>query len=710
MYHKSINIKGDDRMGKFSKPRNTQWHGRDEETMILPKVTPAPETDAADDVFDDALLDITASKVQPPVTVPPVQPTPAPEIDEDDDMFEDERRNFSGKNRKIVFISICSVAAALLIGLVAVVGFMLGKDPNDGKILNNVFVAGVNLGNMTREEAEAALHRATDLTYTVEDMVVELPDTIITFSPKDTGIKLDIEAAVQAAFDYGRVGTREEKKQALENSMNTEHPIALLPYLNLNVDLIRSQLDAYGKEFNSDFQQVSVTTEGTRPILDASEDGFDPKAPGQTLVINVGKPGRYVDITKVYNQVLDAYSFNRFLVKIEMDHEETMPEAVDLQELYDLYYEAPVNAVVDSENDAVTHERYGYGFDLANAQAILDEAHYGDTVRIPLEMIPPELNGELMFRDVLGAFQTEHTTNEKRNTNLRLACEAVNGTILNPGDVFDFNTVVGKRTKEKGYQAAAAYDGGKTVQTLGGGICQVSSTIYYCVLLADLETIDRSPHSYVSSYMDPGTDATVSWGGPEFSFRNTTNYPIRIDAEVSDGYVKVQLVGTDEKDYYIKIEYEVLAYKAFDIVYEEYAPDNAEGYKDGQEIQSSYVGCNVQTYKCKYDKETNELISREKDQYSSYKSRDRIIAKVVEETEPPTDPDDNDTPEVDPTDPPADNPPAVDPTDPPADNPPTDNPPADTPPVDNPPADNPPADNPPADNPPAPPADGGETA
>ena len=206
--------------------------------------------------------------------------------------------------------------------------------------------------------------------------------------------------------------------------------------------------------------------------------------------------------------------------------------------------------------------------------------------------------------------------------------------------------------------------------------------------------------------MDPGTDATVSWGGPEFSFRNTTNYPIRIEAEVSDGYVKVQLLGTDEKDYYIEIEYEILSYKSYETVYEEYAPDNSEGYEDGEVIQTPYTGCNVQTYKCKYDKETKKLISREKDQYSSYKSRDQIIAKVTEETEPPTEPDSTNPPSDEPTDPPA-----ADPTDPPVDNPPADNPPADNPPADNPPADNPPADNPPAqDPPPAPPADGSEAA
>ena len=176
---------------------------------------------------------------------------------------------------------------------------------------------------------------------------------------------------------------------------------------------------------------------------------------------------------------------------------------------------------------------------------------------------------------------------------------------------------------------------GKTVQTLGGGVCQVSSTIYYCCLIADLEIVNRLPHSYVSSYMPMGMDATVSWGGPEFTFKNNTNYPLRIETWVADGYVHCKLIGTDEKDYYIVMEYEVTGSSSPDTVYEEYPEDNKEGYKDGEVIQTAYRGYWVNTYKCKYDKETDELISRDFDRQSVYKKRDKIIAKIVRETEPP---------------------------------------------------------------------------
>ena len=199
-----------------------------------------------------------------------------------------------------------------------------------------------------------------------------------------------------------------------------------------------------------------------------------------------------------------------------------------------------------------------------------------------------------------------------------------------PGETFDYNQVLGKRTVEAGYKAAGAYANGETVSEIGGGICQVSSTLYYCTLVADLEIVTREAHSYVSNYMPYGMDATVSWNGPDFRFRNNTDYPIRIEAEVSDGYVKVRLVGTDTKDYYVEMEYELVGWDAYETVFEEYPPDNEKGYKDGDVITTPYTGCTVRTYRCRYDKETKELISRDLEARSQYKRRDEVIAKIVE--------------------------------------------------------------------------------
>ncbi len=614
--------------------------------------------------------------------------------------FSNSRRNNNpsrpasrGRKKKVVLVCLCSVAVFALLAAIGCLWFFYSGGPDDGLILNNITVAGINLGGMTPEQARQVLHQATDTTYTQQNMAVQMPDTTLLLHPAKTGAKLNVDAVVEAAYSLGRTGTRAEKKADQARVLSGSYPIALLPYLTLNTDYIRTTLEDYGAKFNSTYSPSSVTLEGEAPVLNAGDEGFDADAPCQKLVVAVGSPGRHVDIESAYNAVLDAYSFNRFEVTVEMDQAEKLPDAIDLASLYQEYHSDPVDAAMDRETYEVAPETYGYGFDLEQAQLQLEQAQYGDTLEIPFAYTKPQVLGEelkaLLFRDVLASYETEHTRNEKRNTNLRLACEAINGLVLDPGEIFDYNTALGKRTAEKGYQEADAYSGGQTVKTLGGGICQVSSTLYYCTLIADLEIVERSPHSFVSSYMPMGMDATVSWGGPEFSFKNSTNYPIRIEAEVADGHVKVKLIGTDEKDYYVKMEYEVIGAQSPTTVYEEYTAAEAasKGYKDGQVITTAYKGYTVQTYKLKYDKETDELISREEDRLSKYKKRDKVVVKIVSSTAPTTPP--STTP---PDAPPATNPPAPPATNPPA--PPATNPPA-------PPATNPPA--PPATNPPAPP-------
>ena len=539
------------------------------------------------------------------------------------------------KGRGATVAALCIATTLLVAAILFCVWMTVSGGLDDGLILPNVCVAGVDLGGKTPEEAAAALHQATDLTYTQQDMVVQLPDTTLTLSPADTGASLNVETAVEAAYNYGRDGTFSENRKIRQEAASNPYALDLTSHMTLDTAYIEGLLNDYCAGFNSEYSPSSATVNGEVPILDSADETFDMEAAGQTLVLTTGTPGRYVDPEKLCKTVLDAYSTNVFQVTVDTDEEETLPEglAAEVLELYETHRQEPVDAAMNMETFEVSHEVYGYGFDLEAALAQLEEAAYGETIEIPFQMIAPENTKEalegVLFRDVLAAYETKHTNNSNRNTNLTLACAAINGYVLNPGETFDYNVVVGKRTKEAGYKTADAYSGGKTVQTLGGGICQVSSTIYYCTLIADLEIVTRTAHSYTSSYMPLGMDATVSWGGPEFRFKNNTNYPIRIEAEVSGGYVKVKLIGTDEKDYYVKMEYETLSNTYATTVYEEHAPNNPEGYKDGEVIQTAYNGCTVQTYKCKYDKETNELISREEEALSKYKKRDKIICKIV---------------------------------------------------------------------------------
>ena len=164
--------------------------------------------------------------------------------------------------------------------------------------------------------------------------------------------------------------------------------------------------------------------------------------------------------------------------------------------------------------------------------------------------------------------------------------------MLAPGETFSYNDALGERTREKGYLPAPAYSGKRLTDAVGGGVCQGSTTLYNCVLLADLEVLERSCHGAPVTYVPFGLDAAVNWGTTDFRFRNSSHFPVKITAQVSDGYVRMQILGTDEKDYYIEM---------------------TSGYDDSNPAITYAV-----SYKCKYSKETGELLSKEREAFSTY--------------------------------------------------------------------------------------------
>lgn len=149
------------------------------------------------------------------------------------------------------------------------------------------------------------------------------------------------------------------------------------------------------------------------------------------------------------------------------------------------------------------------------------------------------------FSDVLGSKTTYYNTSVKgRSTNIRLAAEAIDGTVLQPSETFSFNGVVGRRTAAKGYQTAIIFQNGKQVEGLGGGVCQVSSTVYGAVLYADLQVTERSSHQFQVSYTPVSQDAAVYYGSQDFQFVNDTDNPIKIAADASNGSLTVTIYGT----------------------------------------------------------------------------------------------------------------------------------------------------------------------
>lgn len=177
---------------------------------------------------------------------------------------------------------------------------------------------------------------------------------------------------------------------------------------------------------------------------------------------------------------------------------------------------------------------------------------YEGSIEVPGETLSAESNITVGEYKTLASYTTETTSNSVRNKNIRLACEALNGTIVRPGEEFSFNNAVGQRTEEKGYGAAAAYNNGEVVQEVGGGVCQVSTTLYNAVLKAGLKITMRQSHTFQPTYVTPGQDATISWGGPDFRFANvpaiaeysnSSSYAIGIRASYYDQTVTVSIYG-----------------------------------------------------------------------------------------------------------------------------------------------------------------------
>jgi vancomycin resistance protein YoaR len=539
-------------------------------------------------------------------------------------------RKKAARNRKIAIISVCSVVLVLLLSLIVsmIVSSVLNKD--DGKILNNVWAGGVNLGGMTIDDAKNALHLATDNTFSKKDMVVKLPNASFTLSPADTGAKLDVDAVVQAAFDYGRTGSEAAQKKARENAATTMHTIALLPYLDLDLTVIHNTIQDFCSSYSSTMTPYSATLTGDRPA-------FDPEYPDlpahhQTLVITMGTPDYILDTSDLYDEVLDAYSLNELTVNYKAPAV-TEPELPRAEALFAEHCVAPVDATIDDVTFDVTPEIYGYGFNIDAVQKQINEAEYGEVIEVPLSFIMPDITAKMLtedlFQDLLAEYTCTYSGNHAGwNTNVQLSSEKLNGYVLKAGEEFSFNKVIGRLTAEKGYKKAPGYRSGVETDILGAGISQTASALYYCVLLSDFDNVKRTNNGYAVDYAPLGLDASISWGTEDLCFRNNTENPVRIVAIADGGSVTVRIFGTENKNYDVVLRSETVAKYDPEITYQVMDKNNVMGYENGHVLTSGITGYDVEVYMDRLHKQTGELISSDLVSTSKYSKRDQKVVYI----------------------------------------------------------------------------------
>lgn len=548
------------------------------------------------------------------------------------------------RRKKVMILSVSIVALVLALAIGIGTWWYLDYTEDDGLIYANVYACDINLGGMTPEEAVQALSQLEEESYASQNLTIDLPDATLLLTPASTGLDLDVEKLVQDAFAYGRSGSRWERTQAKFAAASTSYEMSMMDYLTINIGYIRQVVEQLADAAESELTQTQITIEGQIPELNRTiEDASaDTEVAHMTMQITMGTPYRHLDVDELIDRILNAYNNNDFS-PIQAEYEVTEPDPVDVQKLFDENFVLPVDAILDETTYDITPEILGYGFIVEDLATLLAEAKPGAQMEQTCDFLPAAVTKASLeanlFQDVLAQVDTDHVYNPPRTTNLTLAANAIDGYIVRPGEVFSFNQVVGERTSEKGYKAAAVYVGEATTDQVGGGICQVASTIYYAAMLADLEIVERSEHRYLVDYVPPGMDATIYWGSLDFKFRNNTDYPIRINASVSGGQVHVTLTGTDDPSYYIVMKYETVSGPHYgQDKYEVYTKEQAKakGYYDGYVIQTAYAGRTVKTYRCKYDSATDQQISSVLEATSTFQKRDRITC-IIGDPNAPTD-------------------------------------------------------------------------
>lgn len=518
-----------------------------------------------------------------------------------------QTNNKHSKTKKfIIFFVIPLIVLIILLAILSTIFALINM--NNTNIIDGVFIQGIDVSNLSVEDAKSKLSSIVN-EYISKEITLKYGDFSKTLVPSQFNVNFDVDSAVQTAYSIGRSGNVFENNFAILNALLNSNNIGQ------NMEYDSELLDALLLELNN---ELPGRMENSGYYVD-----------GTSLIIDSGKEGVNVDTEVLANRIAKALNeINNQDIVIEIPVVNAAPSPIDLDAIYNEVHKDPVDAYYTTDPYVVHPSSTGLDFDISMDEAKEMLKTYQEEYTIPLKVTYPSVStndiGSEAFPDLLSSFRTSFTSsNSNRSTNIRLCSEKINGTVLMPGETFSFNQVVGKRTPEAGFKPATAYSGGKVVQEYGGGICQVSSTLYNAVLYANLEITERTNHGYKPSYVDPGLDATVSWGGPDFKFTNNRDYPIRIVCDTSNKILNIYIYGLKrDTDYKVVLDAQYVSTVYFKTVYQK---DSSFASGQSKVIQSGSNGCKTATYKYLYDANGtlvySECISRD-----TYNPHNKIVA------------------------------------------------------------------------------------
>ena len=504
------------------------------------------------------------------------------------------------------------IITGIILGIIILVGLLFSTifaliNINNSKIISGVKIEGIEVSGLSKDEARIKLE-----TIYTEKVQKEIPIKYNEFessiNPTMIELKYNIDKAVDEAINVGR------NNNIFVNNYNIL--FTLLGKKDINLEM-------------------SINEEATKKVIQdigANLPGIVIESSyyieGENLIITKGKEGIQIDteglLTKI-KENLDSPNISNDYIEIPVTQK--VPEPIDIDKIHSEIYKEVQDAYYTKDPFEIHPEVEGVDFNVEEAKAMI-QAEDKEEYTIKLTITKPKVTvndiGTEAFPDKLGTFTTRYDARDKdRTTNLIIACQKLNNQVVLAGDTFSYNKTLGERTIAAGYKNAKVYENGQVVDGIGGGICQISSTLYNAVVDANLSIVERRNHQFVTSYVPAGKDATVVYGMTDFKFKNTRKYPIKIIATAQNGIATISIYGNKEE-----VEYDVtLEVKQLSTIptTTKYVEDSSLPVGTEKVKQAGANGVKTETYLVK--KLNGKVVSREVISRDTYNAMQRIVLK-----------------------------------------------------------------------------------
>ena len=514
-----------------------------------------------------------------------------------------EEKKRMSKKKKIIVIGIGIILLLLILVFSTIFSLI---NVNNTNIIQGVFVDNVNMSGLSVEEAKSYFQTIIEEKKT-QNILLHYEDFETAITLEQIGASVNIEEIVEEAYQIGRKG----------NIFQNNYEILAKKITPANLEFT---ITFNEENFQNTINNISYSLPGT--VVQSSY-----YINGENLVITRGSNGIIVEqsqMLELLKTLVKDILQGKELYEITIPVTEVEPNPIDIEAIHNEIYKEPQDAYITQDPFQLFVQVNGVDFDVESAKSIIEQDQ--DEYIIPLIITVPEITvdklGEEAFPNVLGSYSTNYgASGSNRGINIAIAAKTINNTILLPGEVFSYNQVVGDTTPDKGYKLGGSYLNGELVQSYGGGICQVSSTLYNAVLYANLEIVLRYNHSSTVGYVPASRDATVSYGGKDFQFKNSRNYPIKISATATNGVLKIAIYGIkEEEEYEVEIESKVTGSIPYTTKYVE---DNT--LAAGQQVVKSNGSNGLKSVAYKVLKQNGVVISRTLLSQDTYNPMQRVV-------------------------------------------------------------------------------------